>query len=97
MTLMFVCICCDCRQKSDKKTPLPPYVESLKKRANAFFEKEQYNKAIVMYNQAIARAPRASMLYGNRAAAYMKRKWYVFLEVKIGLSLLTAKHFHCQI
>jgi len=62
------------RPKSEKK-PLPAVVESLKKRANAYFEKEQYTKAIILYNQAIMRAPHASMLYGNRAAAYMKRKW----------------------
>ncbi|KAL4233448.1 WD and tetratricopeptide repeat-containing protein [Mactra antiquata] len=62
------------KYKPEKK-PLPPVVESLKKKANACFEKEQYTKAIILYNQAIARAPQASMLYGNRAAAYMKRKW----------------------
>ncbi|WAR08495.1 WDTC1-like protein [Mya arenaria] len=62
------------KSKSDKK-PLPQIVESLKKKANAYFEKEQYTKAIILYNQAIMRAPQASMLYGNRAAAYMKRKW----------------------
>ena len=64
------------RHKTEKK-PLPPLVESLKKKANAYFEKEQYTKAIILYNQAIARAPHASMLYGNRAAAFMKRKWSV--------------------
>lgn len=58
-----------------EKKPLPKMVESLKKKANAYFEKEQYTKAIILYNQAIARAPHASMLYGNRAAAFMKRKW----------------------
>ena len=63
-----------CRAKLDKK-PLPLGVDALKKKANAYFEKEQYTKAIILYNQAIARAPNASMLYGNRAAAYMKRKW----------------------
>lgn len=67
---------CFCRHKTEKKA-LPPVVESLKKKANACFEKEQYTKAIILYNQAIARAPQASMLYGNRAAAYMKRKWFV--------------------
>ena len=64
------------RHKVEKKA-LPPFVESLKKKANQYFEKEQYTKAIILYNQAISRAPHASMLFGNRAAAYMKRKWYV--------------------
>ncbi|XP_060570664.1 WD and tetratricopeptide repeats protein 1-like [Ruditapes philippinarum] len=62
------------KHKTEKK-PLPPLVESLKKKANTYFEKEQYTKAIILYNQAIACAPHASMLYGNRAAAFMKRKW----------------------
>ena len=62
------------RHKIEKKA-LPPFVESLKKKANQYFEKEQYTKAIILYNQAIYRAPQASMLFGNRAAAYMKRKW----------------------
>ncbi|KAH3888973.1 hypothetical protein DPMN_013018 [Dreissena polymorpha] len=63
-----------CRHKDSRKS-LSSVVESLKKKANAYFEKEQYNKAINLYNQAIMKAPDASMLYGNRAAAYMKRKW----------------------
>jgi len=50
-------------------------VEGLKKKANASFEKEDYTKAIILYNKAIALAPQVSMLYGNRAAAFMKRKW----------------------
>lgn len=54
---------------------LPAAVELIKKKANTFFEKEQYSKAIMSYNIAIARAPHAAVLYGNRAAAYMKRKW----------------------
>lgn len=62
------------KHKIEKKA-LPPFVESLKKKANQYFEKEQYTKAIILYNQAIYRAPQASMLFGNRAAAYMKRKW----------------------
>ena len=51
-------------------------VEAIKKKANSFFEMEQYAKAIILYNQAIHRAPHASVLYGNRAAAFMKRKWW---------------------
>ncbi|XP_046570882.1 WD and tetratricopeptide repeats protein 1-like isoform X1 [Haliotis rubra] len=62
------------RHKADTKN-LGPLVETLKKRANSCFEKEQYTKAIMLYNQAIARAPHGPVLYGNRAAAYMKRKW----------------------
>ena len=64
------------RHKSDIKG-LSPAIETIKKKANSYFEKEHYTKAIYLYNQAIARASSSSVLYGNRAAAYMKRKWYV--------------------
>ncbi|CAC5412061.1 WDTC1 [Mytilus coruscus] len=45
------------------------------KKASSYFEKEHYSKAIYLYNQAIARASYSSVLFGNRAVAYMKRKW----------------------
>ncbi|XP_025099110.1 WD and tetratricopeptide repeats protein 1-like [Pomacea canaliculata] len=50
-------------------------VDRLKKHANTCFEKEQYSKAVYLYNQAIARSPGTPVLLANRAAAYMKRKW----------------------
>lgn len=62
------------RHKMEGK-PLPAVVEALKKQANQFFEKEQYSQAIIAYNEAISRVSHASVLYGNRAAAFMKRKW----------------------
>lgn len=62
------------KHKLDKPS-LPPAVESLKREANSYFETEKYSKAILLYNKAICMAPNTSMLYGNRAAAYMKRKW----------------------
>lgn len=64
------------RHKRDSKHLSPP-VEALKRKANSYFEKNQCTKAIILYNQAISMMPHASVLYGNRAAAYMKRKWYV--------------------
>lgn len=62
------------RQRPDVKG-LSQAIETIKKKANSYFEKEHYSKAIYLYNQAITRAPNSSVLYGNRAAAYMKRKW----------------------
>lgn len=62
------------RHKRDSKHLSPP-VEALKRKANSYFEKNQCTKAIILYNQAISMMPHASVLYGNRAAAYMKRKW----------------------
>ena len=63
------------RHKSGKQ--LPPTVDAIKTRANAVFEKQKYNQAILLYNQALAMAPDAPVLYGNRAAAFMKRSWLV--------------------
>lgn len=62
------------RHKGEPKH-LSPAVESLKKRANLFFEKEDYKRAIDVCNQAINMCGNAAVLYGNRAAAYLKRKW----------------------
>lgn len=55
--------------------PLPPAVEAIKKRANEVFEMQKYGEAICLYNQAISMAPNLPILYGNRAAAYLKRSW----------------------
>jgi WD and tetratricopeptide repeat-containing protein 1 len=64
------------RLKYESK-PLHPTVEAIKQKANSVFEKQQYAQAIILYNQAVALAPDAAVLYGNRAAAFMKRGWYV--------------------
>ena len=55
--------------------PLPPHVEAVKLKANAAFDKKSYNRAIFLYNQAISMVSDSPILYGNRAAAYMKRGW----------------------
>lgn len=57
------------------KSTLPEHINSLKLGGNSFFEKECYSVAIRIYNQAIAEYPDSSVLYSNRAAAYMKREW----------------------
>jgi len=56
--------------------PLTSNVETIKMSANAEFESQDYNKAVALYNQAIAlhKTPHP-ILCGNRAAALMKRKW----------------------
>lgn len=41
------------------------------------FEKEEYTPAIRLYNEAIKHYNTSPVLYGNRAAAYMKRDWSV--------------------
>jgi len=54
--------------------PLPPAVEAIKLEANAEFEAEEYTSAIQLYNRAVSLCSHP-ILYGNRGAALMKRKW----------------------
>lgn len=56
---------------------LPPHLEKIKQQANDAFARQQWTQAIQLYSLGIHRASCNAMLYGNRAAAYMKRKWYV--------------------
>uniref|UniRef100_A0A1B6LG63 WD and tetratricopeptide repeats protein 1 n=1 Tax=Graphocephala atropunctata TaxID=36148 RepID=A0A1B6LG63_9HEMI len=62
-------------KKDDKKPVLPDHVEAMKLTANMLFEKEEYVPAIRLYNEAIQHYGNSPVLYGNRAAAYMKRDW----------------------
>lgn len=59
-----------------KSSDLPPKAEELKVKANGCFEAKHYVEAIEHYNKAIDIAPYSPILYGNRAAALMKRLWY---------------------
>lgn len=54
---------------------LPARALELKKRANELFEGKHYWAAINLYNQAVSVAPDSSVLYANRAAAFLKRGW----------------------
>ncbi|CAL1298755.1 unnamed protein product [Larinioides sclopetarius] len=49
--------------------------EKLKKRANEAFDKQEYTLAISLYSKGITLFPNVACLYGNRAAAYIKRAW----------------------
>uniref|UniRef100_A0A0K2TAQ6 WD and tetratricopeptide repeats protein 1like [Oryzias latipes] n=1 Tax=Lepeophtheirus salmonis TaxID=72036 RepID=A0A0K2TAQ6_LEPSM len=49
-------------------------IDKLKSAANIEFQNQNYVKAIKIYNLALCKHPH-SVLYGNRAAAFMKRKW----------------------
>ncbi|XP_032828787.1 WD and tetratricopeptide repeats protein 1 isoform X1 [Petromyzon marinus] len=62
-------------QQPPPSPELPPAVEKLKQLANAAFGRQQWPVAVSLYNRAVALCPTNSVLYGNRAAAYMKRKW----------------------
>lgn len=52
-----------------------PVVDSIKKVANEYFEQQLYTMAISKYNESISLSPGCACLYGNRAAAFMKRGW----------------------
>ncbi|XP_022183506.1 WD and tetratricopeptide repeats protein 1-like isoform X2 [Myzus persicae] len=54
---------------------LPDKVVQLKLKANYLFEKEDYTAAINLYNEAIS-IHKSSVLFSNRAAAFIKRKWH---------------------
>ncbi|XP_013417552.1 WD and tetratricopeptide repeats protein 1 isoform X2 [Lingula anatina] len=55
--------------------PLSPSVDLIRQKANIAFEKQEYTEAVRLYNRALIIAPEAAVLYGNRAAAFMKRGW----------------------
>ncbi|KAG8451258.1 hypothetical protein GDO86_003475 [Hymenochirus boettgeri] len=65
----------DTKNLMGASSDLPPHLEKVKQKANDAFAHQQWSKAIDLYSLAVRSAPRSSMLYGNRAAAYMKRKW----------------------
>lgn len=50
-------------------------MERIKQQANDAFARQQWTQAIQFYSLGIHEASHNAMLYGNRAAAYMKRKW----------------------
>nr|CAD7423752.1 unnamed protein product [Timema monikensis] len=59
-----------------KQTPLlPTRVEMLRLKANQAFDFQHFSTAIMLYNKAISLNGNTALLYGNRAAAYMKRAW----------------------
>lgn len=65
---------CD-ETKETTKRNLSREVETLKKNGNEFLENEKYLQAITQYTQAIELMPDHSVLYLNRATAYMRRNW----------------------
>lgn len=60
---------------NSQQMDLLPHVEKMKQQANDAFACQHWSQAIQLYSRAIKQASRNAMLYGNRAAAYMKRKW----------------------
>ncbi|KAM3935853.1 WD and tetratricopeptide repeats protein 1 isoform 1-T1 [Leptodactylus fuscus] len=65
----------DAKNMAGSANELPPHLEKVKQKANDAFARQKWSQAIELYSQAMQRAPQSAMLFGNRAAAYMKRKW----------------------
>ncbi|XP_078483013.1 WD and tetratricopeptide repeats protein 1-like [Ciona intestinalis] len=63
------------KTQSQETTPLLPAVEKMKLKANDLFANKQFSASIMVYNAAINLQPDRAVLYGNRAAAYIKRNW----------------------
>lgn len=59
---------------SHKIGEMSPQVEALKSAANQEYESQRFSVAISIYNDAIKQCLHPILL-GNRAAAYIKRKW----------------------
>uniref|UniRef100_A0A3B3HC58 WD and tetratricopeptide repeats 1 n=1 Tax=Oryzias latipes TaxID=8090 RepID=A0A3B3HC58_ORYLA len=68
-------ICFAGSKMQQSSTELPPHLEKIKQQANDAFARQQWTHAIQLYSLGIHKANHNAMLYGNRAAAYMKRKW----------------------
>lgn len=65
------------KEEPSSSVLLPPDVEHIKILANTAFQQRQYTTAIGLYSKALLRAPKAPVLYSNRAVACMKRNWYL--------------------
>jgi WD and tetratricopeptide repeats protein 1 len=51
------------------------FAKKLKQTANEFYHKKSFTHAIETYDRALQYCPHASVLYANRSAALMNRKW----------------------
>ncbi|KAF4076225.1 hypothetical protein AMELA_G00227760 [Ameiurus melas] len=68
--------CLKLTNNTKPSSELPPHLEHIKQQANDAFARQQWTQAIQLYSLGIHTAGQSNaMLYGNRAAAYMKRKW----------------------
>ena len=68
------------KSKSYQNEPFdhPSQASLLKQKGNDYFSKDNFFQAITYYNEALKLSPKTSVLYANRAAALLRRKWLVF-------------------
>lgn len=55
-----------------------PQVVALKQKGNDYFSKDNFFQAVTYYNEALSLSPETSVLHANRAAALLRRKWYIY-------------------
>ena len=67
---------------------LPPKALELKEKGNDAFCQQQFWTAVNLYNEAIFHACDSAVLYANRAAAYIKRAWYVTTLTSLSLKFI---------
>ncbi len=86
-----------CREVPPSPAPLSGRVEQIKLEANAEFESGNYCAAIRLYNRALLLCAHPT-LYGNRAAAYMKRAWSgdMYAALRDCLAALAADPHHLK-
>ena len=58
---------------------VPAIVKELKDLGNKFYNQKQFTEAIQQYNLALDIYPNWPLLYSNRATAYLRRGWSVFM------------------
>lgn len=58
------------------ESQLDTKLEVCKQQGNEFFKNEQYTKAIETYTTILCQKPYLYIIYGNRAACYLKKKEY---------------------
>lgn len=66
-----------CSSSTNTSQQLPLKALQLKEKGNDAFCQQQFWTAVNLYNEAIVHASDSAVLYANRAAAYIKRAWYV--------------------
>ena len=68
---------CSSNHSHNLSQDLPPKALELKAKGNDAFCQQQFWTAVNLYNEAISYACDSAVLYANRAAAFIKRAWYV--------------------
>ena len=72
---------CSNNHSSNMSQELPPKALELKAKGNDAFCQQQFWTAVNLYNEAISHASDSAILYANRAAAFIKRAWYVMMLI----------------